>query len=147
MDENRRIPVSLVVVAALFIFTGICAVIEVVVLLMQRHLSIHFGVLGLFIGPGLLGLRRGWLDVCARVPLDSNDWHSHRSYPLPWCLRPAGCQSVWAKGRACLKRAWFSYSCLVISTVFLAASSTHTKRCSSAFWSLDRLTNRRSGHE
>ena len=66
MDDNRRIPVSLTVVAVLFIFGGICAVIEVVVGLAHQRVSINFGVLGLFIGPGLLALRRGW-RTCALV--------------------------------------------------------------------------------
>ena len=66
MDDNRRIPVSLTVVAVLFILGGIYAVIEVVVCLAHNHINIHFGVLGLFIGPGLLGLRRGW-RTCALV--------------------------------------------------------------------------------
>ncbi len=66
MDDNRRIPVSLTVVAVLFILGGIHAVIEVVVSLAHSHLNINFGVLGLFIGPGLLALRRGW-RTCALV--------------------------------------------------------------------------------
>ncbi len=66
MDENRRIPVSLTVVAVLFILGGIHAVIEVVVSLAHGEININFGVLGLFIGPGLLALRRGW-RTCALV--------------------------------------------------------------------------------
>jgi hypothetical protein len=66
MDENRRIPASLKVVAILFILGGICSVIEVLVSLMYSHININFGVLGLFIGPGLLALRRGW-RTCALV--------------------------------------------------------------------------------
>jgi hypothetical protein len=60
MEENRRIPASLKVVATLFILGGICAVIEVLVSLAHSRININFGVLGLFIGPGLLALRRGW---------------------------------------------------------------------------------------
>ena len=66
MDDNRRIPVSLTVVAVLFILGGISAVIEVLVSLAHSHININFGVLGLFIGPGLLALRRGW-RTCALV--------------------------------------------------------------------------------
>jgi hypothetical protein len=35
---------------------------------MSEHININFGVLGLFIGPGLLKLRRGW-RTCALVYL------------------------------------------------------------------------------
>ena len=66
MDENRQIPTSLKVVAILFILGGISAVIEVLVSLAHSHLNINFGVLGLFIGPGLLALRPGW-RTCALV--------------------------------------------------------------------------------
>jgi len=66
MGENRRIPVSLTVVAVLFILGGIHAVIEVLVSLAHGEININFGVLGLFIGPGLLALRRGW-RTCALV--------------------------------------------------------------------------------
>lgn len=64
--EPPDIPMSLKVVGWLFIISGICAVIEVVVCLMNKHININFGVLGLFIGPGLLKLRRGW-RTCALV--------------------------------------------------------------------------------
>ena len=66
MDENRQIPASLKAVAILFILGGICSAIEVVVSLMHSHININFGVLGLFIGPGLLCFRRGW-RTCALV--------------------------------------------------------------------------------
>jgi hypothetical protein len=66
MDENRRIPVALKVVAILFILGGISAVVEVVLSLMRSHINTNFGVLGLFIGPGLLALKRGW-RTCALV--------------------------------------------------------------------------------
>jgi hypothetical protein len=35
---------------------------------MSEHININFGILGLFIGPGLLKLRRGW-RTCALVYL------------------------------------------------------------------------------
>ena len=66
MYEKSHIPVSLKVVAVLFILGGIHSVIEVVLDLMQSKININFGVLGLFIGPGLLALRRGW-RTCALV--------------------------------------------------------------------------------
>ncbi|MHC4476397.1 MAG: hypothetical protein ACYTEL_12165 [Planctomycetota bacterium] len=60
------LPGSLNVVAGLFIIGGIFAVIEMVIALTQNRISINFGVLGLFIGPGLLKLRPGW-RTCALV--------------------------------------------------------------------------------
>lgn len=57
---SRNLPLSLVIVALLFILGGISAVIEVVLALMNDHLNINFGVLGIPIGIGLLRLRRGW---------------------------------------------------------------------------------------
>lgn len=68
MDENRQIPASLQAVAILFILGGVFAVIEVLVSLAHSHLNINLGVLGLFIGPGLLALRPGW-RTCALVLL------------------------------------------------------------------------------
>ena len=66
MDMDKRLPGALKIVAALFVIGGILAVIEVVVSLMRNRLSLNFGVLGLFIGVGLLRLRRGW-RTCAVV--------------------------------------------------------------------------------
>lgn len=68
LDTNlrQRLPVSLVVLAILFILGGISSVIEVFVSLMRNHININFGVLGIFIGIGLLRLRRVW-RTCALV--------------------------------------------------------------------------------
>ncbi len=66
MHENQDIPTSLKVVAILFIIVGINAVIEVIVSLFNNHINIQLGVLGLFIGRGLLALRPGW-RTCALV--------------------------------------------------------------------------------
>ncbi|MEN8127879.1 MAG: hypothetical protein ABFR90_08770 [Planctomycetota bacterium] len=66
MDTEHEIPISLKIVAWLFIIGGIFAVLEVIVSLMHSHININFGVLGLFIGPGLLHLRSGW-RTCALV--------------------------------------------------------------------------------
>ena len=64
--DRGKLPASLVVVAVLFIIGGVSSVIEVLLSLMNGHININFGVLGLFIGPGLLRLRRGW-RTCALV--------------------------------------------------------------------------------
>ena len=53
-------PLALRIVAGLFTFTGVCAVIEVVLLLTRGHIDLNFGVLGLWIGPGLLRHNRTW---------------------------------------------------------------------------------------
>ena len=66
MVSNQPAPLSLKVVAGLFILGGICSAIEVVLSLMHGHISINFGVLGLFIGTGLLRFSRGW-RTCALV--------------------------------------------------------------------------------
>ena len=66
MDSSREAPTALKVVAGLFILGGICAVIEMIVGLFHSRLTINFGVLGLFIGPGLLRFSRGW-RICALV--------------------------------------------------------------------------------
>ena len=68
MNANlrRSLPLSLKVVAILFILGGISSGIEVVVSMMRGNININFGVLGFFIGIGLLRLRRGW-RTCALV--------------------------------------------------------------------------------
>ena len=68
MDESRPIPASLKAVAIVFIVGGAFAAIEVLLALFRGHILIHFGVLGLFIGPGLLALRPCW-RTCALVCL------------------------------------------------------------------------------
>jgi len=60
MDDDRQMPASLKVVAILFIIGGILSVIDVIGSFLHGHININFGVLGLFIGPGLLALRPGW---------------------------------------------------------------------------------------
>jgi hypothetical protein len=68
MDNTNLIPTSLKVVAFLFFLGGIFALIEVVVSLAHGKLNLNFGLLGLFIGPGLLRFSRGW-RTCALVLL------------------------------------------------------------------------------
>jgi hypothetical protein len=60
MTESRLIPTSLKVVAVLFVLSGLSSLVEVIYSLGHGNLSINIGVLGLFIGPGLLRLSRGW---------------------------------------------------------------------------------------
>ena len=66
MDAPPRIPTALRVVAILFILSGAWAILEILVSLTHSRLSFNFGVLGLFIGPGLLALKPGW-RTCALV--------------------------------------------------------------------------------
>lgn len=55
-----KAPTSLKIVAVLFIIGGVLAVIEILAALARGGININFGVLGLFIGPGLLRFSRGW---------------------------------------------------------------------------------------
>ncbi len=66
MAQLKNIPVSLKVVAWLFIIWGIYSVIRVVVVFNHGAIYVNLGVLGLFIGPGLLKLRPAW-RTCALV--------------------------------------------------------------------------------
>lgn len=62
----QQIPISLKIVAWLFIINGVSAAIEMMVLLMNHQINLNFGVLGIFIGIGLLKLRNGW-RICGLV--------------------------------------------------------------------------------
>ena len=64
--QTKPLPTSLKVVAWFFILAGVYALIEVAVGLFNDRVSINLWVLGLFIGPGLLRLSRGW-RTCALV--------------------------------------------------------------------------------
>jgi hypothetical protein len=57
---------SLKIVAALFIVGGVSSIIDVIIRLTQGTIFLNFGVLGLFIGIGLLRFSRGW-RTCALV--------------------------------------------------------------------------------
>lgn len=61
-----KAPISLKIVAWLFIFSGVCAAIEIFVSLINSHINLNFGVLGIFIGMGLLDFRDGW-RICGLV--------------------------------------------------------------------------------
>jgi hypothetical protein len=65
-NMHQSIPISLKIVAWLFIISGVSAAIEVLVSLMNNHINLNFGVLGIFIGIGLLNLRDGW-RICGLV--------------------------------------------------------------------------------
>ena len=80
-----KAPTSLKVVAVLFIVGGILAVIEMLVALTQRRISINFGVLGLFIGPGLLKFSRGW-RTCGLVLL----WIGLVGFPIIFLIGLTG---------------------------------------------------------
>jgi hypothetical protein len=64
--NRQNIPISLKIVAWLFIIGGIFSVIEILFALTQSRIKIDFGVLGLFIGQGLMRFSRGW-RTCALV--------------------------------------------------------------------------------
>jgi hypothetical protein len=58
MEQNKPIPTSLKVVAALFMFWGLCTAIEMIVSLVRGQIAFKLEVLYLFIGHGLLNFRR-----------------------------------------------------------------------------------------
>ena len=89
MQPSREAPRALNYVAALFIIGGICACIEVVCALFQGRISINFGVLGLFIGPGLLRFSQGW-RTCGLVFI----WIALIGVPIVGLLMLAGSRSV-----------------------------------------------------
>lgn len=60
MNIAHPIPVSLKVVAALFILSGVASLIEIAVALWHGRVSVNFGVIGIFIGTGLLRLHPTW---------------------------------------------------------------------------------------
>ncbi len=64
--KRQNIPVSLKIVAWLFIIGGIFKSIEFIAALMKGHVYLPLGLIGLFVGYGLLKLRRGW-RTCALV--------------------------------------------------------------------------------
>jgi hypothetical protein len=66
METQKQAPAALKVVAVLFIISGVLAVLEILVSLTRNHINFNFGVLGIFIGLGLLRFRRGW-RTCALV--------------------------------------------------------------------------------
>ncbi|MFH5802851.1 hypothetical protein [Alienimonas sp. DA493] len=68
MTDVRPLPTALKVVAWLFIITGALAAWDVLAALLNGRISLNFGVLGLFIGPGLLRLSSGW-RTCGLVLL------------------------------------------------------------------------------
>jgi hypothetical protein len=65
-NVTHSLPLALKIVAVLFILGGISAAIEVIASLMNNRIYINFGVLGIFIGFGLLRLSQGW-RTCALV--------------------------------------------------------------------------------
>ncbi len=65
-EPPSTLPISLKVVALLFIICGILSILEMIGHLISGHININFGALGVFVGPGLLKLKRGW-RTCALV--------------------------------------------------------------------------------
>ena len=77
MQPYQSAPLSLKIVAALFILGGISSIIDAIIRLTQGTLPLNFGVLGLFVGIGLLRFSRAW-RTCALVFL----WIALLSLPL-----------------------------------------------------------------
>jgi hypothetical protein len=65
---KQTLPLSLKIVAWLFLLGGVSDAIEMVVLLMDDHIKLNFGVIGIFVGIGLLKRNDGW-RVCGLVLL------------------------------------------------------------------------------
>ena len=57
---KQDIPVSLKIVAWLFVISGIFAAIDILASLTNNHLNINLTVINIFAGIGLLKLRSGW---------------------------------------------------------------------------------------
>ena len=64
MNTQKQAPLALKIVAALFIISGVFAALEVLVSLTHGRIELRLGVVGIFIGLGLLHFRRGW-RTCA----------------------------------------------------------------------------------
>ena len=64
--NEENLPLSLKIVAVLFIIQGVFSVIEMLFSLVRLQSYMNLGVLGLFIAPGLLRLSRDW-RTCALV--------------------------------------------------------------------------------
>jgi len=57
---RTRLPIQLKIVSWIFILGGISAAIEIFIDATKGHMNLNFGVLGIFVGIGLLHLKRGW---------------------------------------------------------------------------------------
>ena len=65
-EQQRSLPVSLRVVAVLFILEGVSAVIGMVAAISHSRFKLDLELICVFVGVGLLGKRRGW-RTCALV--------------------------------------------------------------------------------
>ena len=66
MTNDVRLPLSLKIVAWLFLITGIFSAIDIILAIAQKSISINFGILGIPIFWGLLNRRSGW-RICGLV--------------------------------------------------------------------------------
>src|SRR5438477_12776907 len=66
MERPRTLPLTLKVVAALFFELAGLALAETVISLYQGRVNLDLGLLGFFIGRGLLRTQPGW-RICALV--------------------------------------------------------------------------------
>ncbi len=94
MTPRSRIPISLYVVATLFIISGMHGVFQTVQKWKAGHLRIPVDALNLFVGIGLLRRRRGWrncalwlIGLALAVTIPYLTWFlfsdRHASYPTP----------------------------------------------------------------
>ena len=68
VPPSQQIPTSLKVVAALFILSGVSSVIDIFVSMAYGNINFNFGVLGLFIGFGLLRAQPLHREPAGREP-------------------------------------------------------------------------------
>lgn len=66
MDSDQPAPTRLKIVAGLFFFHGVCAILRFIVGLFYNSICINLGVVNVFIGWGLIRYSRGW-RTCALV--------------------------------------------------------------------------------
>ena len=69
MDNTNKSPTELIIASIIFILFGVGALIETLVLIYQGIVEIDFGLLGIFVGWGLLKHKNGWRIVAMIVSL------------------------------------------------------------------------------
>lgn len=60
MNSTRKAPLSLMIVAAIFVLGGLSSVLNVLISLANGRIRLDLGILGLFIGFGLVRFSPGW---------------------------------------------------------------------------------------
>lgn len=66
--RTTPLPLTVKVVASVFLVIGVCCAAEIVVAILQKRLSFNIGILGIWIGIGLFQQKQGWW-ICALASL------------------------------------------------------------------------------